>query len=213
MHTLLLCDTPDSEGQAYGRSIRYPPFLRKCTLNITVCKWNVESMNFQGSRFMRLSQHNKSDCVCAERVWALPVPVPPPEHKPVVGDPWLFWFSYLLILVGGIGPFPTVINEAQEKKKREMALSQLCLQFKNDLHRVPNVWFISFALLPFRNLSSCHQIISVLSVWFQALCLSSPSFLQSIPKCHLDIHLCTTWCFCESNQPLLVSISLILITC
>ncbi len=155
MHTLLLCDTPDSEGQAYGRSIRYPPFLRKCTLNITVCKWNVESMNFQGSRFMRLSQHNKSDCVCAERVWALPVPVPPPEHKPVVGDPWLFWFSYLLILVGGIGPFPTVINEAQEKKKkRDGFVSALCLQFKNDLHHVPNVWFISFALLPFRNLSS-----------------------------------------------------------
>ncbi len=169
-------------------------------------------MNFQGYRFMRLSQHNKSDCVCAERVWALPVPVPPPEHKPVVGDPWLFWFSYLLILVGGIGPFPTVINEAQEKKKkRDGFVSALCLQFKNDLHHVPNVWFISFAFLSETSHQgrdesglTCHQIISVLSVWFQALCLSSLSFLQSIPKCHLEIQLCSTFLW---KQLLLVNFS------
>lgn len=38
MHTLLLCDTLNSEGQAFGHSIRYPPLLCKCALNITGCK-------------------------------------------------------------------------------------------------------------------------------------------------------------------------------
>ncbi len=113
------------------------------------------------------------------------------------------------------------MKHKEEKKERDGFISALCLHFKNYLHHVPNVFvrFMSFATLPFRYLSpwsrwkwlTCHQIISVLSVWFQALCLSSQYFLQSIPKCHLEIHLCTTWCFCESNQPLLVKISLILI--
>ncbi len=123
MHTLLLCDTPDSEGQAYGRSIHYPPFLRKCTLNITGCKCTqllCRKHEFSGLEvYEALSAEWEHDCVRAERVWALIVPVPPPDSKQVVGDSWFLWFTYLLILVGGIGPFPTVINEAQGGKKRE----------------------------------------------------------------------------------------------
>lgn len=135
--------------------------------------------------------------------------------KQVVGDAWLLWFTYLLILVAGNGPFPTVINEARGEKN-EMALSQLCAYNSKILFIMCPASLLNSSLLPYlfpmpltlfetkvidvsANNLKC-LIPGLMFVFTHSSLVNSMSSWNTFLL--VDLRLGVS-CFCESNQSLL----------